>query len=152
MHMQIKGWTQFKSLVRWSVLYHHVVVLWLYMLLRSDAMLKEGVACGGIMLNSKQFVRSIQLLREDLWFFYMKRMDLYSHARIQLSIKLRKKLGLFTAELFPHGFLFTVPGVGKYENDRKQAETEEASTAWLQSKNRQNSFLLTACESVMKDS
>jgi hypothetical protein len=78
MHMQIKGWTQFKSLVRWSVVYHHVEGLCLYMLLRSDAMLKEGVACGGIMLNSEQFVRSIQLLREDLWFFYVKKMDLYS--------------------------------------------------------------------------
>ncbi|MGD6854212.1 hypothetical protein [Bacillus infantis] len=74
-------------------------------------MLKEGVACGGIMLNTKQFIRSIPLLREDLWFFYMKKMNVYIHARIQLSIKLRKKLGLFTAELFPHGFLFTSPGV-----------------------------------------
>ncbi|MGD6842153.1 hypothetical protein ACQCVH_06470 [Bacillus infantis] len=103
-------------------------------------MLKEGVACGGIMLNSKQFVRSIQLLREDLWLFYMKKMDLYIHARIQLSIKLRKKLGLFTAELFPHVFLFTVPGIWEYLNGRNQAEMEEASTAGLQFKNRQNSF------------
>ncbi len=152
MHMQIKGWTQFKSLVRWSVVNHHMVVLWLYMLLRSGAMLKEGVACGGIMLNTKQFICSIPLLREDLWFFYMKKMNLYIHARIQLSIKLRKKLGLYTAELFPHVFLFTVPGVRESLNGRNQAEIEEASTAGLQSKSRQNSFLLTACESVMKDS
>lgn len=133
-------------------MYHHVVVLWLYMLLRSDGMLKEGVACGGIMLNTKQFIRSIPLLREDLWFFYMKKMNVYIHARIQHSIKLRKKLGLFTAELFPHVFLFTVPGVRESLNGRKQAETEEASTAGLQSKNRQNPLFLTARESVMKDS
>ncbi|TYS63275.1 hypothetical protein FZD47_16645 [Bacillus infantis] len=80
MHMQMKGETQFEILVRWSVVFHYVVVLWLYMLLRSNAMLKEGVACGGFMLNSKQFVRSIQLLREDLCFFYMKKMELYIHA------------------------------------------------------------------------
>lgn len=138
--MQIKGWTQFKSLVRWSVVYHHVVVLWLYMLLRSDAMLKEGVACEGIMLNSKQFVRSIQLLRGGPVFFYMKKMELYIHAQIQLSIKLRKKLGLYTAELFPHGYLFTVFGVGKYKNGRKLAEMEEASTAKVKPKNRPEFF------------
>lgn len=126
MHMQIKGWTQFKSLVRWSVVFHHVEGLWLYLLLKSDAMLKEEVPCGGIMLNSKQFVRSIQLMRENLRFFYMKKMDLFIHARFQHSIKLRKKLGQFTAELFPHVFFFTVLNVRESLNGRMQAETEEA--------------------------
>ncbi|MGD6901375.1 hypothetical protein [Bacillus infantis] len=128
MHMQIKGWTQFKSLVRWSVLYHHVVVLWLYMLLRSDAMLKEGVACGGIMLNSKQFVRSIQLLREDLRFFYMKKMDLYIHAHA-----VEKARSVYSGA-FSAWFNFCVPWCGGvFVFGRKQAETEEASTAGVQS-------------------
>jgi hypothetical protein len=104
MHKQIKGWTQFKSLVRWSVVYHHVVVLWLCMLLRSDAMLKEVVACRGIMLNSEQYVRFIHLLRADLWFYYLKKKAFYSHSRIQRSIKRLKKLGQITAELFSHVF------------------------------------------------
>ncbi len=51
MHMQIKGWTQFKSLVRWSVVFHHLEGLCLFLLLKSDAMLKDEVPCGGTILN-----------------------------------------------------------------------------------------------------
>ncbi|WP_306009995.1 hypothetical protein [Bacillus sp. MMSF_3328] len=140
MHMQIKGWTQFKSLVRWSVVLHHVEGLWLYLLLKSDAKLKEGVPCGKIMLITGQCVNSIHLLREGIWFFYVKKRDYNSHSQIQRSIKRLKKLGLKTAELFPHGFLFTVFGVGKYKNGRKLAEMEEASAAEVQPKTDQNFF------------
>ncbi|MGD6876143.1 hypothetical protein [Bacillus infantis] len=138
MHMQIKGWTQFKSLVGCRVVYHHVVVLWLYMLLRNDAMLKEGVACGGIMLISKQFVRSIQLLRECT-----------DSAFDKATEKARSVYGGAVSAWF---FIYVPRCGGVFVYGRKQVETEEASTAGLQSKNRQNSFLLTACESVMKDS
>lgn len=111
--MQIKGWTQFKSLVRWSVVLHHVEGLWLYLLLKSDAMLKGGMTCGGNMLKSEQYVRFIHLLREDLWFFYVKKRNYNSHSRIQSSIKQLEKLSLIMAELFSHGILFTVFGVEK---------------------------------------
>lgn len=47
---------------------------------------------------------------------------------------------MFTSELFSHGFLLTVFGVGKYENGRKLAEIEEASTAEVQPKTDQNLF------------
>ncbi|AGX04000.1 hypothetical protein B14911_09647 [Bacillus sp. NRRL B-14911] len=140
MHMQIKGWTQFRSLVRWSVVFHHVEGLWFYLLLKYGAMLKDGVPCEGIMLNSGQYVRFIYLLRKDLWSYNLKKRDLYSHSQIQSSIMLLKKLSLITAELFSHDFLFPVPGVGKYENNRKLAEMEEASAAEVQPKTDQNLF------------
>lgn len=113
MHMQIKGWTQFKSLVRWSVVLHHVEGLWLYLLLKSDAMVKDRVSCGKIMLITGQCINSIHLLREDLWFFYVKKRDYKSHSRIKSSIKQLEKLGLIRAELFSHGILFTVFGTEK---------------------------------------
>lgn len=48
MQRMMIGWTQFKNLFRWSVVFHHVEGLWLYLLLKSDAMLKDGVHCEGI--------------------------------------------------------------------------------------------------------
>ncbi|MDT0159254.1 hypothetical protein [Bacillus sp. AG4(2022)] len=151
MHMQIKGWTQFIRLVRWSVVFYHVEGLWLYLLLKSDVKLKEGGPCGKIMLITGQCVNSIHLLREDLWFFYVKKRDYSSHSRIQSPIKQLEKLGLFTAELFLLGFLFKVPGGREALNGRKQAETEEASTAEVQPKNRPEIFLSSESESVVED-
>ncbi|MDW2876815.1 MULTISPECIES: hypothetical protein [Bacillaceae] len=113
MHMQIKGWTQFKSLVRWSVVFHHLEGLCLFLLLKSDAMLKDEVPCGGTILNLEQYVCSTHLLREDLWFYNLKKRDFYSDSRIQRPIKRLEKLGLIMAELFSHGILFTVFGVDK---------------------------------------
>jgi hypothetical protein len=113
MHMQVKRWTQFKSLIRWSVGFHHVEILWLYLLLKSDAMVKDRVSCGKIMLITGQCINSIHLLREDLWFFYVKKRDYTSHSRIQSSIKQLERLGLIMAELFSHGILFTFFGVKK---------------------------------------
>jgi hypothetical protein len=144
MQMLMNGWTYSERRVWWNEVFHYVMVLWLYLLLINNAMVKEGVPCVGIMLIMRQYVYLIYLLRENIWFFNMKNRDLYSLSKIQRLMKRLEKLGLITAELFPYVFLFTW--------GREQAETDEASTAGVQSKNRQNSFLLTASEAVVEDS
>ncbi|MGM0788852.1 MAG: hypothetical protein ACQEUD_02025 [Bacillota bacterium] len=149
MQMLMNGWTHSERKVRWNEVFHHVVVLWLYLLLISNAMVKEGVPCVGIMLIMRQYVRFIYFLRKDLWLYNLKKRDLYSHSQIQSSIMLWKKLGLITAELFSHGFLFTVHSV---EESQRLAETKEASTAGEQLKNRQSPFFPPASEAVVNDS
>lgn len=107
MQMLMNGWTHSERQVRWNEVFHHVVVLWLNLLLISNAMVKEGVPCVGIMLTMRQYVYFIYLLRKNIWFFNVKKRDLYSLSQIQRLIKQLEKLGLITAELFPYGFLFT---------------------------------------------
>ncbi|MCK6207688.1 hypothetical protein KZX50_19795 [Bacillus infantis] len=152
MQMQMNGWTQFERQVRWSEVFHHVEDLRLYLLLKSDAMVKDEVPCGELVLNAGQYVRSITLLREDLWFYNVKKKDFYSHSRIQRSIKRLEKLGLITAERFPHGFLFTVLGVEEPADGRELAEVEAKNTAEVQAENGQEPFLPPARESDVEDS
>ncbi|TYS51197.1 hypothetical protein [Bacillus infantis] len=166
MQMQMNGWTQFERQVRWSEVFHHVEDLRLYLLLKSDAMVKDEVPCGELVLNAGQYVRSITLLREDLWFYNVKKKDFYSHSRIQRSIKRLEKLGLITAERFPHGFLFTVLGVEEPADGRELAEmdveepadgrelaeVEAKNTAEVQAENGQDPFLPPARESDVEDS
>ncbi|MGD6856394.1 hypothetical protein ACQCVO_15070 [Bacillus infantis] len=152
MQMQMNGWTQFERQVRWSEVFHHVEDLRLYLLLKSDAMVKDEVPCGELVLNAGQYVRSITLLREDLWFYNVKKKDFYSHSRIQRSIKRLEKLGLITAERFPHGFLFTVLGVEEPADGRELSEMEAKNTAEVQAENGQDPFLPPARESDVEDS
>ncbi|MGM0792462.1 MAG: hypothetical protein ACQEUD_20385 [Bacillota bacterium] len=140
MQMQLNGWNQFERQVQWSDVFHYVEDLWLYLLLKIVEIVKDGVPFKEIMLNLGQYVRTINLLCEGLWFFNMKKRNFYSHYRIHSSIKRLEKLGLITAELLPHGFLFTVSGMEESAVGRKLAEMEEASTVKEQSKNRQNLF------------
>jgi hypothetical protein len=148
MQIQMNGRNPFKRLVRWSDVFLHVQGLRFYLLLKSVAMVKDGVQFREIMLTKEQYVRSIHLLRANLWLYNVKKMDLYIHFRIQRTIKLLEKLGLKTAERFPHGFLFTILAV----NGRKQAEINEASTAEEQLKNRHHPFFLPAREPDVKNS
>lgn len=138
--MQLNGWIQFERQVQWSDVFHYVEDLRLYLLLKIVEIVKDGVPFKEIMLNLGQYVRTINLLCEGLWFFNMKKRNFYSHYRTHSSIKRLEKLGLITAELLPHGFLFTMAGKEESANGRKLAETEEASTAKEQSKNRQYLF------------
>lgn len=105
MKMQMNGRAQFERQVRWSDVFHHVEDMLLYLLLKSVAMVKDGMPFGGIVLNMEHYVLSIHLLRTDLWLYNVKKMDFYSHSRIQRAIKRLGKLGLIKAELFPHSFV-----------------------------------------------
>jgi hypothetical protein len=152
MQILINGWIQFERQVQWSDVFHYVEGLRLYLLLKIVEIVKYGVPFEEITLKMGQYVPTINLLWEGRWFFNIKKRNLYSHSRTHRSIKRLEKLGLITAEQFPHVYLFTVPGVGEFLDGRKLAKTEEASTAKEQSKNRQNLFLLTASEAVVEDS
>lgn len=152
MRIVMNGRNQVERQVRWSDVFDFVEGLLLYLLLKSAAMLKDVVRFGEIVLNMGQYVRSIHLLRRGLWFYYLKKRDLKSYSWIHHLIKRLEKLGLIKAELFSHGFLFTVSGMEESANARKLAETEEASTSKEQYKNRQNHFLLTTSESDVEDS
>ncbi|MCA1040858.1 hypothetical protein LCM00_15185 [Bacillus infantis] len=152
MRMQMNGRNQVERQVRWRDEFDYMEGLLLYLLLKSAAMLKDVVPFGEIVLNMRQYVRSIHLLRRGLWFYYLKKRDLNSYSWIHHLIKRQEKLGLITAERLPCVFLFSMSGVEESGNTRMLAETEEASTAKEQSKNRQNLFLLTASEAVVEDS
>jgi hypothetical protein len=73
-----------------------------------NATYQGGVQVGGVVLGERQYVRSLRKLREDLWFYNGKKIDEYSHSRIQRSIKRLEKDGWLKAEKYEHGYVFTL--------------------------------------------
>ncbi|MCA1054967.1 hypothetical protein LCM10_08220 [Rossellomorea aquimaris] len=115
--MMTDGWTKCPRKLRRSELFHRAEDFRLYGLLASEAMVKDGVKCGGMVLRKGQYVRSISYLREDLWFYNGQKKEYYHSSKIKRAIKRLETHGLIKAVACRYGFIFTVLPVDDKEAD-----------------------------------
>jgi hypothetical protein len=104
----MNGWRKLEQGVLDMETFHHPEDLRLYVLILLNATHQGGIQVGGVVLGERQYVRSLRKLREDLWFYNGKKIDEYSHSRIQRSIKRLEKCGWLKAEKYEHGYVFTL--------------------------------------------
>ncbi|MGG3916029.1 hypothetical protein [Rossellomorea vietnamensis] len=104
----MNGWRKLETGMLDKETFHHTEDLRLYVLILLNATHKGGVQVGGVVLGERQYVRSLRKLREDLWFYNGKKIDEYSHSRIQRSIKRLERDGWLKAEKYEHGYVFTL--------------------------------------------
>ncbi|BCB04076.1 hypothetical protein [Bacillus sp. KH172YL63] len=104
----MNGWRKLETGMLDKETFHHPEDLRLYVLILLNATYQGGVQVGGVVLGERQYVRSLRKLREDLWFYNGKKIDEYSHSRIQRSIKRLERDGWLKAEKYEHGFVFTL--------------------------------------------
>ncbi|MCA1054292.1 hypothetical protein LCM10_04770 [Rossellomorea aquimaris] len=106
--MSLIGWTKFDRSILESRVFCHPEDVRIYLWILNHAMVKDGVVVGDRVLKKGQYVHSIGELQDKLWFYNGKKKETFSSSRIQRSIKRLEKEGLFTAEKFRSGYLFTV--------------------------------------------
>jgi hypothetical protein len=104
----MNGWRKLETGMLDKETFHHPEDLRLYVLILLNATYQGGVQVGGVVLGERQYVRSLRKLREDLWFYNGKKIDEYSHSRIQRSIKRLERDGWLKAEKYEHGYVFTL--------------------------------------------
>jgi hypothetical protein len=123
--MGLVGWTKFEKGILDSQVFCHPEDVRIYLWISCHAMVKDGVRVGDRVLEKGQFVQSISVIQDKLWFYNGKKKDVYSSSRIQRSIKRLEKCGLLTAEKFKHGYLFTVKEAQDPTNDPQSLDITE---------------------------
>ncbi|QWC23600.1 hypothetical protein KJK41_04350 [Bacillus haikouensis] len=106
--MALIGWTKFERSILESRVFCHPEDVRIYLWILNHAVVKDGVVVGDRVLKKGQYVQSIGELQDKLMFYNGKKKERFSSSRVQRSIKRLEKEGLFTAEKFRSGYLFTV--------------------------------------------
>jgi hypothetical protein len=106
--MALIGWTKFERSILESRVFCHPEDVRIYLWILNHAVVRDGVVAGDRVLKKGQFVHSIGEIQDKLWFYNGKKKEKFSSSKIQRAIKRLEKEGLFTAEKFRSGYLFTL--------------------------------------------
>jgi hypothetical protein len=97
----MSGWRNLKQRMLDLDTFYHLEGLRLYVGIMLNATYEGGVQVGCVVLGERQYIQSIRKFREGLWFYNRKKIDEYSHSRIQPSIK------RLESEKYEYGYVFT---------------------------------------------
>ncbi|MFL8937231.1 hypothetical protein ACKA06_10565 [Rossellomorea oryzaecorticis] len=152
--MALIGWTKFERSILESRVFCHPEDVRIYLWILNHAVVKDGVVVGDRVLKKGQYVQSIGELQDKLMFYNGKKKERFSSSKVQRSIKRLEKEGLFTAEKFRSGYLFTVREARDPVRDPQIVDitlNEEDMTDTNRHEGDAGNILPSRCESATED-
>ncbi|OAT86020.1 hypothetical protein A6P54_17900 [Bacillus sp. MKU004] len=152
--MALIGWTKFERSILESRVFCHPEDVRIYLWILNHAVVKDGVVVGDRVLKKGQYVQSIGELQDKLMFYNGKKKETFSSSKVQRSIKRLEKEGLFTAEKFRSGYLFTVREARDPVRDPQTLDitlNEEDMTDTNRHEGDAGIILPSRCESATED-